>query len=129
MIKGYFGKRGELFFKLDLLAANGVIVTVDALLDTGFIDWLTINTFDAESLGWSLLKRERRLANQGKTTFNIYTGVIIFDAEDINIPVITSENTNEIVMGLPWLENRWLFVDRKAGILKLGNDFDMVKVG
>ncbi len=128
MIKGYFGKKDELFFKLDLVALNGSIVTVDALLDTDFTDWLTINTLDAESLGWSLLKKERRLVARGKTTLNIYTGAIIFGAEKINIPVTTGEINNEVIMGLPWLENRWLIVDRIAGILKLGNDLDVVKV-
>jgi len=38
MIQGYFGDKGELYFEIDLIAADGSVVTVDALLDTGFTD-------------------------------------------------------------------------------------------
>lgn len=44
MISGKFGEIGELFFEIDLIAANGEVFSVDALLDTGFTTgWLAIN--------------------------------------------------------------------------------------
>jgi predicted aspartyl protease len=52
LIEGKFGSKGELIFEIYLIADNGLIITVDALLDTGFTDWLAINNQDAESLGW-----------------------------------------------------------------------------
>ncbi|MFN6582904.1 MAG: hypothetical protein RMX68_023845 [Aulosira sp. ZfuVER01] len=37
MIQGKFSNQGELIFEIDLIASDGLIITVDALLDTGFI--------------------------------------------------------------------------------------------
>jgi predicted aspartyl protease len=51
MSKGYFNNRGELFFDIELKATDSSIVTVNALLDTGFTDWLAMNIQDIESLG------------------------------------------------------------------------------
>lgn len=63
MIQGSFGERGELYFDIDLMAADSSLITVSALLDTGFTDWLAINIQDAESLGWLFVeKREMRTA-------------------------------------------------------------------
>ena len=38
MIQGYFGDSGELFFEIDLVAADGDVFPGQALLDTGFTD-------------------------------------------------------------------------------------------
>ncbi len=46
MIKGYFNYRGELFFEMDLIGVDSSIVTMDAMLDTGFTDWLAMNIQD-----------------------------------------------------------------------------------
>jgi len=56
MIQGYFGEKGELFFEIDLIAADGSVVTVNALLDTGFTDWLAMDIQDTESLGWTFIR-------------------------------------------------------------------------
>ena len=49
MIKGDFNFRGELFFEMNLKANDGLIVTVDAMLDTGFTDWLAMNLQECDS--------------------------------------------------------------------------------
>ncbi|WP_318781203.1 hypothetical protein [Amazonocrinis nigriterrae] len=36
MIFGKFGDEDELFFEIELIAADGLEISVDALLDTGF---------------------------------------------------------------------------------------------
>ncbi len=38
MIQGYFGNKRELFFEIELIAADGSRIIVDALLDTGCTD-------------------------------------------------------------------------------------------
>lgn len=43
MIEGKFGSKGELIFEIDLIADEGLIITVVTLLDTGCTDWLAIN--------------------------------------------------------------------------------------
>lgn len=66
MIQGYFGSKGEIFFEIELIAADGSVIAVDTLLDTGFTDWLAMDTQDVESLGWSFVEREERLTAQGE---------------------------------------------------------------
>ncbi len=36
MISGNFGVEDELFFEIDLIAADGLEITVESLFDTGF---------------------------------------------------------------------------------------------
>lgn len=121
MIEGKFGRLGELFFEINLVASDELIITVDALLDTGFTDWLAINTQDAESLGWQLIDNsETRLTARGEAQFALYTGVVILDGEKLNIPVIVGEEITEVLLGLPWLLERRLVVDIPESLLTLG---------
>ncbi len=53
MIAGQFGNNGELFFSVQMVAANGEQFEVEAILDTVFTTgWLAINYLDLE---WKLL--------------------------------------------------------------------------
>lgn len=52
MIYGKFNSQGELIFEIGLIAADGDIIPVQALLDTGFSGLLAIDNQDALSLGW-----------------------------------------------------------------------------
>lgn len=122
MIQGYFGSKGEMFFEIDLIAADGSVIAVDALLDTGFTDWLAMDTQDVESLGWSFVEREERLTAQGVASFNLYEGSVLFDGEECTIPVVVGDGIPEILIGLPWLEKRRLVVDKKSGLLMLGEN-------
>jgi predicted aspartyl protease len=52
MMNGRFGDNKELFFEIELVAANNEKFYVEALLDTGFTDgWLAIEAQDLEALG------------------------------------------------------------------------------
>ena len=56
MMEGQFGDNKELFFEIQLVAANGEIFSIEALFDTGFTDgWLAIDSQDLDALGWSLI--------------------------------------------------------------------------
>ncbi|HAG84265.1 MAG TPA: aspartyl protease, partial [Cyanobacteria bacterium UBA12227] len=45
MIEGRLDNEGnKLFFEIGLVAVDEEIIPVEALLDTGFTDWLAINT-------------------------------------------------------------------------------------
>ncbi|MDY7006876.1 MAG: aspartyl protease [Cyanobacteriota bacterium] len=119
MIQGFFGSKGELFFEIELIAADGSIITVDVLLDTGFTGWLAMDIQDVESFGWRYLKKQEMKTARGEFQFNIYEGTAIFDGQEMKIPVVVGDGIPEILIGLSWLENRRLVVDRKAGILTL----------
>jgi predicted aspartyl protease len=48
MINGKFGEIGELFFEIDLIAADRERFPIEVLLDTGFTTgWLALDTQDA----------------------------------------------------------------------------------
>ncbi len=122
MIQGYFGDNGTLYFEIDLIAADASVITVNALLDTGFTDWLAMDTQDVDSLGWLLVDRREMRTARGDVTLNIYQGTVSFDGQELTIPVLAGEEISEILIGLPWLETRRLVVDRKAGLLSLGEE-------
>ena len=122
MISGQFGSRGELLFEIDLIAADEERFTVEALLDTGFIDWSAINIQDAESLGWTLIEPERAMQTaKGEEFFDLYVGKILLDGQEFTIPVYAGENISEILMGLQWLQQRRLVVDVLKRVLTLEN--------
>jgi clan AA aspartic protease len=122
MIQGYFGDNGTLYFEIDLIAADASVITVHALLDTGFTDWLAMDTQDVDSLGWLLVDRREMRTARGDVTLNIYQGTVSFDGQELTIPALAGEEISEILIGLPWLESRRLVVDRKAGLLRLGEE-------
>ncbi|WP_219884494.1 hypothetical protein [Merismopedia glauca] len=72
MIEGKFDSTGKLFFPIDLVASNGEVFGSEALLDTGFTQWLAMNNQDIESLGWLLLERKLLMQTaQGETEFDV----------------------------------------------------------
>jgi len=121
MKKGYFNDRGELFFEMDLMMIDSSIVTVDALLDTGFTDWNAQNTQDIEALGWSFLEKSEKQTASGAVKFNLYAGTVFFDGQKFAIKVIGGHKFTHALMGLQWLEHRRLIVDRKMDQLSLEN--------
>ena len=122
MIQGSFSNQNELFFEIDLIAADSSVITVNALLDTGFTDWLAINTQDAESLGWSFVEKRNMYTARGQARFNLYQGNVYFDNQELSVPVLGGRHITEVLLGLVWLETRRLVVDMKAGLLMLGVD-------
>ncbi len=50
---------------------------------------------------------------------NLYQGAVCFDGLEMKVPVVVGDGIPEILIGLPWLQDRRLVVDRKAGILTL----------
>ncbi|NET89506.1 MAG: aspartyl protease [Kamptonema sp. SIO1D9] len=122
MIQGYFGNNGELYFEIELVTADREIIAVDALLDTGFTDWLAMDAQDATSLGWTFVRERDMRTARGESKFNLYQGKVIFDNEELTIPVLGSFDITEFLIGLPWLENRRLITERQAGVLTLENN-------
>ncbi|MBD2498243.1 aspartyl protease [Nostoc sp. FACHB-280] len=120
MISGYFGDEDELFFEIDLIAADGLEIPVDALFDTGFSWWLAINNQDLEALNWVYLEQQTMLTAQGEAEFEIYLGKVRIDQEYLDIPVHVGQGLTEILLGRQWLKNRKLVVDMPSQVLTLG---------
>jgi clan AA aspartic protease len=124
MIEGFFGSKGELYFDIDLITDLGETITVAALLDTGFTDWLGMNTQDVVGLGWQELERREMTTALGEGEFSIYEGRVVFDIEESIIPVVVGDEIVEVLLGLKWLEVGRLSVDKKRNslILDYGGD-------
>ncbi|WP_313954563.1 aspartyl protease [Nostoc sp. FACHB-87] len=120
MISGHFGDEDELFFEIDLIAADGLEIPVDALFDTGFSWWLAINNQDLEALNWVYLEQQTMLTAQGEAEFEIYLGKVRIDQEYLDIPVHVGQGLTEILLGRQWLKNRKLVVDMPSQVLTLG---------
>lgn len=118
---GSFGDNGELWFEIQLVAANSEVFSVEALFDTGFTDgWLAINTQDLEALEWLLIlgQVEMRTA-RGEGEFNLYEGKVIFNNTEFIIPVHVGEDIPDTLMGSAWLDIMQLMVNKPKGILTL----------
>ncbi|MDB9514080.1 aspartyl protease [Kamptonema animale CS-326] len=122
MISGRFGEIGELFFQIDLIAADGEEFQVDALLDTGFTSgWLAINFQDLEAFAWPVIELGRAMDTaRGEQFFDIYAGTVIFDGQEFTIPVHVGDELPETLMGLQWLQTMRLEVDFPSQLLTLG---------
>ncbi len=83
MISGRFGDIGELFFDIEVITAEGEILPVEVLLDTGFTTgWLAMDTQDIETLGWSLIEPKQVMQTaRGDEFFAIYGGQVIVDGQ------------------------------------------------
>lgn len=118
---GTFGADGELFFEIQLVAANGEELLISALFDTGFTDgWLVLNTQDLEALSWSevLGQVEMRTA-RGEGDFYIYKGRVIIDSIEVVIPVHVGRDVPETAMGSAWLDIMKLVINKPEGVLSL----------
>lgn len=72
-----------------MIAANGDIIPVQALLDTGFTGALAIDNQDALSLGWLReSQREDMRTARGEAQFNLYQGTVLLDEEEFIISVL-----------------------------------------
>lgn len=119
MIQGYFGSRGELFFEIELIGGDGLILPVDALFDTGFTGFLAINKQDLEGLNWTLVNKEVLRTAQGETAFDVYLARIILDGQTFEIPIFAGDDIQEILLGSEWLKIFDLIAKYKEGVLNL----------
>lgn len=121
MIVGRFGENGELFFEIELIAANSERFAVEALLDTGFTTgWLAINAQDIEALQWPAIAYEIEMKTaRGDELFDLYEGKVIIDRKEFTVPVHVGDGLPDILIGSQWLEIIELIVKKRKGILTL----------
>ena len=121
MIQGEFGDDDELLFPIDLVTDEGLELEVNAMLDTGFSEWLAINKQDLEALGWLYVTSEPMRTAQGDIEFGIYLGKVRIDGQELDIPVHAGTGLTAILLGRQWLKNRCLMVDIPSEVLTLGS--------
>jgi len=121
MISGKFGDGDELIFEIELITFDGFQLPIDALLDTGFSDWLALDKQDLQGFNWEYLGERRMLMARGASNFDIYAGKIKIDHEVFDIPVYGGDGVPEVLLGRQWLKNKRLVVDILSNILTLGD--------
>lgn len=120
MINGYFGEEDELIFDIDLITIDGLELSVEAIMDTGFSGWLAIDRQDIDGLGWTYLgQSQMRMAKGGDVEFNLYTGTVQMGGQKFDILVHVGEEVPEILLGRQWLKNRRLVVNFPLQLLTL----------
>jgi predicted aspartyl protease len=121
MIQGEFNSQGELFFEVGLMSADGEIVPVMALLDTGFTGWLAIDSQDADSLGWvSDNELQDMQTATGEARFNLYEGKVVIEQEEFTVEVLGGNELVNVLLGVLWLRTKRLVVDFPMSLLTLG---------
>ncbi|MGB6301024.1 MAG: aspartyl protease [Rivularia sp. (in: cyanobacteria)] len=120
MMNGFFGDEDALLFEINLITSDGLELPVDAMLDTGFSDFLAINDQDIDALGWEHLREQIMRTARGDVKFNIYIGKVIFDGQETDIPVHVGKGLTEVLLGRQWLTSRRLVVDINKNELTLG---------
>jgi len=104
MIEGRFGDNGQIYFDIDLVDNEGLSLTVEAMLDTGFTELIAMNKQDVVSLDWSFLRQDELMTAQGKATFDIYLGRVAIDCQEFQVPVFAGRDIQEILLGSQWLK-------------------------
>ena len=121
MIQGEFNSQGELFFEIGLMSADGEIIPVMAMLDTGFTGWLAIDNQDADSLGWVRNNEPQDMQTaQGEAQFSLYEGTVVIEGEEFTVEVLGGNELLNILLGVFWLRTKRLVVDFPMGVLTLG---------
>ena len=111
MIQGEFDELGQLFFEIDLIAANNDRFTINALLDTGSTEWLAVDEQDLDALGWSFYGTRQLETAQGQILLPTYLGIVSLDGQEFNIPVVAGSAFQQTLLGIPWLRTRRLVAD------------------
>ncbi len=106
--------------EIGLIAANGEIFPVMALLDTGSTEWLAINEQDLEALEWSEIETRNLVTAMGETILNTYMAKVVLDDQELTVEAVAGPEIRETIIGLPWLRTKRLLADFSAGILTLG---------
>jgi clan AA aspartic protease len=122
MIQGRFGDQGQIYFDIDLIDENGLNLPVEAMLDTGFTEFIAMNQQDIESLNWTFLNQDKLITAQGEAFFNIYIGKIIIDNQEFEITAFAGDEIQEILLGSQWLKIFTLMADYRKGEVTLTRD-------
>ncbi|MEA5551139.1 aspartyl protease [Anabaena cylindrica UHCC 0172] len=104
MMEGRFGENGQIYFEIDLIGEDNFSFPVETMLDTGFTEFLAMNKQDVESLDWTFLGQDKLRTAQGETEFDIYSGRVIIDGQEWEVPVFAGDEIQEILLGSRWLK-------------------------
>ena len=111
MITGRVASDGsEAVIRLGVRGSTGRTLQVEAVIDTGFTDTLSLRPQDIDDLRLPWLGHvEATLADETKTTADVYTGEVLWDDESRRITIAAIETT--LLVGMKLMKNYRLTLD------------------
>lgn len=101
MIKGQVTADREAVIPLAVQGVGGDEVDIEAVLDTGFTDFLTLSPTSIAQLGLLLRERaEYTLADGSKVWFNVYRAVAVWDGHDRDVLILEADGGPLVGMSL-----------------------------
>jgi predicted aspartyl protease len=95
------GREARVSFQIQ--GANGIIADLDAVIDTGFTEHLTLSQAWINSLALPLLETDRMvLADGTEVAVNLYEGTILWELGERAIPIHCLEGIPLVGMSLLW---------------------------
>jgi clan AA aspartic protease len=101
MMKGVVSPSCEAMIRFAIGNKNGQLQTIDAVIDTGYTGFLSVPSeiIVTLNLPWTGIDRVT-LGDGSETTFEVYSGRIIWDGEYRDIPINESETDPLVGMSL-----------------------------
>ena len=114
MIEGAVNAAFEAVVTLPLLGPDGQSLEIDAVVDTGFSDFLTLPTSVVTELGLTYHSRtEVTLADGSAVSFDAYNVAVMWDGTARSVYAYAADNTP--LLGMSLLEGHYLGVDVREG--------------
>jgi clan AA aspartic protease len=110
MIQGAVNAFREAVLPLQLRTPDGRLVNLDAVIDTGFSDYLALPPALVTSLHIPYYgTADYELGDGALVTFRVYTTSVFWDGQEIETPVLASDGG--ALIGMRMLYGYHLFVD------------------
>jgi len=101
MINGVVSSDRQVVIALTILGTAGYDRNIEAIVDTGFDGWLSLPPSLIAALALQWRQRGRALLADGsECVFDIYEGTVVWDGQNVRIPVHEAETAPLVGMSL-----------------------------
>lgn len=114
MIDGRVNDRLEATVAFDVKGPRGRSRSIEAVIDTGYSEFLTLPPDYVRELGLTYRDRGRAVLADGTlATFDVYDADLVWDGQGLSVPVDESESTP--LVGMALLEGHELRIEASPG--------------
>jgi clan AA aspartic protease len=110
MIRGQVDAFDQAVIPLSIRRADGTVFDAEAVIDTGFSDYLTLPLHQIVALGLPFrLRQTFTLADGSDVEFDTYRATVVWDHRDRVVAVLAAEG--DILVGMRMLRGHHVFLD------------------
>lgn len=114
MIDGRVNDRIEATVAFDIKGPRGQSRSIEAVIDTGYSEFLTLPPVHVRELGLTYRDRGQAVLADGTlATFDVYDAELLWDGHRLSVPVDESESTP--LVGMALLEGHGLRIEARTG--------------